>query len=118
MRLGSVLLAAVLLGVPRALEARSFGAPRSVYMDVARPAPDLAGFAEELQRALEAAGCRLAARPDGATFTAPPTADSMRGTSVDFPQPAGPWIRRSCPSPAAMTALPVAQGTATSAGND
>lgn len=66
-RLGSVLLAAVLLGVPRALEARSFGAARSVYVDVALPAPGLASFAEELQRALEAAGCRLAARPDGAT---------------------------------------------------
>ena len=46
-RLGSVLLAAVLLGVPRALEARSFGAPRSVYVDVALPAPGLAGFAED-----------------------------------------------------------------------
>jgi hypothetical protein len=66
-RLVSVLLAAVLLGVPRALEARAFGAPRSVYVEFALPAPGLAGFADELLRALEAAGCRLAARPEGAT---------------------------------------------------
>ena len=67
LRLGSVILTAVLLGVPRALDARAFGSARSVYVEVADPSPELAGFARELSRALEAAGCCLAARPTGAT---------------------------------------------------
>ena len=41
LRLGSVVLAAVLLGVPRALDARAFGVQRSVYLDVAPLAPEL-----------------------------------------------------------------------------
>lgn len=67
LHLGSVLLTAVLLGVPRALDARAFGSAPSVYVEAADPSPELAGFAEELTRALEAAGARLASRPSGAT---------------------------------------------------
>jgi hypothetical protein len=67
LRLGSVVLTAVLLGVPRALDARAFGSVRSVYVEVADPSPELTGFAQELSRALEEAGCRLAAHPTGAT---------------------------------------------------
>jgi hypothetical protein len=66
-RLGSLVLTAVLLGVPRALDARAFGAARSVYVEVADPSPELAGFAEALSRALAEAGCRLAPGPAGAT---------------------------------------------------
>jgi len=65
--LGSVVLTAVLLGVPRALDARAFGAARSVYVEVADPSPGLAGFAEALSRALERSGCRVATSPTGAT---------------------------------------------------
>jgi hypothetical protein len=67
LRLGSAILAAVLLGVPRALDARAFGSVRSVYVEAAEASPDLAGFAEELSRALEEAGCRVAAGPTAAT---------------------------------------------------
>jgi len=67
LRLGSVVLTAVLLGVPRALDARSFGAARSVYVEVADPSPGLAAFAGELSRALERSGCRVATSPTGAT---------------------------------------------------
>lgn len=66
-RLGSVVLTALLLGVPRAIDARAFGAARSVYVEVADPAPGLAGFAEALSRALELLGCRAATSPSGAT---------------------------------------------------
>ncbi len=67
LRLGSAVLAAVLLGVPRALDARAFGIARSVYVEVADPSPGLDGFAEALSRALELSGCRVAASPTGAT---------------------------------------------------
>lgn len=56
----------MLLGVPRALDARAFGRARSVYVEVADPSPELAGFAEELSRALERAGRRLAPSRRGA----------------------------------------------------
>jgi hypothetical protein len=67
LRLGSAILTAVLLGVPRALDARAFGAARSVYVEVEEPSPELAGFAAALSRALAEAGCRVAPRPTGAT---------------------------------------------------
>jgi hypothetical protein len=67
LRLGSVILTAVLLGVPRTLDGRAFGSTPSVYLEVADLSPELAGFAEELSRALEESGCRVAARPTGAT---------------------------------------------------
>jgi hypothetical protein len=67
LRLGSAILSAVLLGVPRALETRAFGSARSVYVEPKDLSPELAGFAEELSRALEEAGCRLAAHPTAAT---------------------------------------------------
>ncbi len=52
-RLGSLVLASVLLGVPRALEARTFGAPqRAVYVEVARPTRELGAFAEAVSEAL------------------------------------------------------------------
>jgi hypothetical protein len=68
LRLGSVILTAVLLGVPRALDARAFGSTHAVYVEVADPSPELADFAEELSRALEGAGCSVAARRTGATL--------------------------------------------------
>jgi hypothetical protein len=68
LRLGSAILASVLLGVPRALDARAFGAPRSVYIQVAPDSPELSAFAEELTRALADAGVSLAPDPTGATL--------------------------------------------------
>ncbi len=68
LRLGSAILASVLLGVPRALDTRAFGAPRSVYIQVAPDSPELAAFGEELSRALADAGVSLATRPSGATL--------------------------------------------------
>jgi hypothetical protein len=70
LRFGSVVLAAVLLGVPRALDARAFGAPgpRSVYVDVAPADPRLADFAAELKRAIDGASYVLVARPFDATL--------------------------------------------------
>jgi hypothetical protein len=68
LRLGSILLTAVLLGVPRALEARAFGSTRAVHVDVAPQDPELASFAEELDRALAAATHTLAPRPFPATL--------------------------------------------------
>jgi hypothetical protein len=67
LRLGPAVLAAILMGVPRALDTKAFGGARSVYVEVAEASPELAGFAEELSLALAEAGCRLAARPTGAT---------------------------------------------------
>ena len=68
LRLGSALLASVLLGVPRALDARAFGASRSVYIQVAPESPELTAFAAELSRALVDAGFSTATRPAGATL--------------------------------------------------
>ena len=68
LRLGSAILASVLLGVPRALDARSFGAQRSVYVEVAPESPELTAFAAELSRALADAGFSMATRPGGATL--------------------------------------------------
>ena len=67
LRLGSVVIAAVLLGVPRALDARAFGAQRSVYVDLAPLAPALVDFAAELERAIGETAYSLAARPSEAT---------------------------------------------------
>jgi hypothetical protein len=67
LRLGSAILASVLLGVPRALDARAFGAARSFYVQVAPGSPELAAFAGELTRALVDAGLEAATRPAGAT---------------------------------------------------
>jgi hypothetical protein len=80
-----VILTAVLLGVPRALDARAFGSTRSVYVEVADPSPGLAGFAEELSRALEGAGCPLAARPTGATVVVEVYALWKRGGADTVP---------------------------------
>jgi hypothetical protein len=68
LRLGSAILASVLLGVPRALDTRAFGATRSVYIQVAPDSPELAAFAGELTRALAEAGVTLATGPAGATL--------------------------------------------------
>jgi hypothetical protein len=68
LRLGSAILASVLLGVPRALDARAFGAQRSVYIEVAPESPELTAFAAELFRALGDAGFSAATRPAGATL--------------------------------------------------
>jgi hypothetical protein len=66
-RLGSLLLAGVLLGVPRALEARTFGLQRSVYIDVSPLAPELQAFARDLERALVDNAYTLADDPSRAT---------------------------------------------------
>lgn len=68
LRLGSAILASVLLGVPRALDTRAFGAPRSVYIQVAPDSPELSAFAEELTRALVDVGLSVATRPASATL--------------------------------------------------
>jgi hypothetical protein len=66
-RLGSLVLASVLLGVPRALEARTFGARRSFYVEVSREAPGLGPLADALSQALAESACSLAARRSQAT---------------------------------------------------
>jgi hypothetical protein len=68
LRLGSAILASVLLGVPRALDARAFGAQRSVYIQVAPESPELTAFAAELSRALAGAGFSTVAHPHGDTL--------------------------------------------------
>jgi hypothetical protein len=68
LRLGSVVLAAVLLGVPRALDARAFGVQRSVYVDVAPQAPDVLDLASELKRAIAEGAYALAPRRSEATL--------------------------------------------------
>jgi len=68
LRLGSAVLASVLLGVPRALDARTFGVQRTVYVEVAPSSPELTAFADELSRGLAEAGVPLAARPGDATL--------------------------------------------------
>ena len=65
---GSVILAAVLSGVPRALDARVFGSQRSVYIEVASPAPELTDLTAELKRAIGNAAYSLASRPTEATL--------------------------------------------------
>ena len=66
--LASVVLAALLLGVPRALDARAFGSQRSVYVEVASLAPELTDLTEELKRAIGEAAYSLASRPSEATL--------------------------------------------------
>jgi len=66
-RLGSLLLTGVLLGVPRALEARTFGLQRSVYIDVSPLAPEPQAFARELEVALLDGAYALADDPARAT---------------------------------------------------
>jgi hypothetical protein len=66
--LGSVVLAAVLLGVPRALDAGAFGAKPSVYLAVAAMDPRLRAFAAELEWAIGASALTLAAWPGEATM--------------------------------------------------
>lgn len=67
MRIGSLVLASVLLGVPRALDARVFGARRPVCrVEVSPRSPGLLAFGEALERALGGVGsafapCRSAA---------------------------------------------------------
>jgi hypothetical protein len=68
LRLGSAILASVLLGVPRALDARAFGATRSAYVQVAPGSPELEAFAAEFARALGDAGFAAAAGPRGTTL--------------------------------------------------
>jgi hypothetical protein len=65
---GSVILAAVLSGVPRALDARVFGSQRSVYVEVASPAPELTDLTAELKRAIGNAAYSLASQPSEATL--------------------------------------------------
>ncbi len=67
-RLGSLLLASVLLGVPRALQARTFGAPqRAVWVEVSRPSPELGAFADAVSEALAASAWSLASGRSQAT---------------------------------------------------
>jgi hypothetical protein len=65
--LGSLLLSSVLLGVPRALDARAFGAQRSVYVEVSPQAPELAAFAAALEQALGEGSWRIATHRAAAT---------------------------------------------------
>jgi hypothetical protein len=59
-RLGSLVLTSVLLGVPRALQGRAFGARRPVYVEVSPRSPGLLAFGEALERALGGVGWALA----------------------------------------------------------
>jgi hypothetical protein len=67
LRLGSILLTGVLLGVPRALDARAFGGRRPVYVEISPVAPELVGLAEEIERALAAANWTLVPRREATT---------------------------------------------------
>jgi hypothetical protein len=67
LRFGSLVLASVLLGVPRAFESRTFGAQESVYVEVSPLAPELLDFARELERALLRQSFALSARRCDAT---------------------------------------------------
>jgi hypothetical protein len=67
LHIGSVVLAAVLLGVPRALEARAFGTQGSVYVEVAPLGPELTELTAELKRAIGGSAFPLAARRSEAT---------------------------------------------------
>ena len=101
LRLGSAILTAVLLGVPRALDARAFGAAPSVYVEVADPSPGLAGFAAALSRALAEAGCRVASRPTGATVVVEVHAlwkciDSRSDCREDRSEAIGFTVRDAC----------------------
>ncbi|HVO09427.1 MAG TPA: hypothetical protein VMX54_01625 [Vicinamibacteria bacterium] len=54
-RLGCLVLASALLGVPRALQARTFGAPpRAVWVEVCRPSPVMGAFADAVGDVLAA----------------------------------------------------------------
>ena len=64
---GSVVLAAVLLGLPRALDARAFGAQRSVCVEVAPQGPELTDFTTELEGAIEGAAVSLEIHAAGRT---------------------------------------------------
>ncbi len=67
-RLGSLLLASVLLGVPRALQARTFGAPRrAVWVEVCRPAPELSALADAVSEVFAASAWSLASGLSQAT---------------------------------------------------
>jgi hypothetical protein len=68
LRLGSVVLASVLLGVPRALDGRTFGSPRAVCIEVAPGSKELQGFAEDLATAIADAGVSVTSRPGEATL--------------------------------------------------
>jgi hypothetical protein len=60
LQIGSALLTAVLLGVPRALETRTFGAAsRPVFVEVSRLDARLADFTAALEREIVAACHRL-----------------------------------------------------------
>jgi hypothetical protein len=67
LRLGSVVLASVLLGVPRALNARAFGVQESVCVEASPLASELREFARELERELARAPIALTARRSEAT---------------------------------------------------
>jgi hypothetical protein len=66
-RLGSLVLAGILLGVPRALDSRAFGAQRTLYVETSQQAPELTAFAAALERALGASPWQPAARRGDAT---------------------------------------------------
>jgi hypothetical protein len=118
LRLGSAILASVLLGVPRALDARAFGAQRSVYVEVAPSSPELTAFTAELSRALAGAGFSMAVRPGGATLVVEVhglwrsegiggTASEAIGVSVHDLQGTRPFVLDYAPEerPAAARAL-------------
>ncbi len=66
--LGPLVLTSVLLGVPRALDSRAFGAQRSVYVELSPQAPELADFAVALEHVLGEAAWSLAPRAGEATL--------------------------------------------------
>jgi hypothetical protein len=82
LRLGPVVLAAVLLGVPRALDARAFGAQRSVYVELASVSSDLRDFTTELERAIGETAYSLAPRPSEATVVVE-VLNVVRSTDAD-----------------------------------
>jgi hypothetical protein len=87
MRLGSLVLASVLLGVPRALDTRAFGAQRSVYVEASPQAPELSAFAAALERALGAGSWQVVSRRADATVVidvlSVADADDTRGQRME-----------------------------------
>ena len=66
-RLGSLVLAGILLGVPRALDTRAFGAPQTLYVETSQQSPELTAFAAALVRAIGASPWQPAAQRADAT---------------------------------------------------
>jgi hypothetical protein len=99
LHIGSVVLAAVLLGVPRALDARAFGVQGSVYVEVAPLGPELTDLTRELKRAIAGSAYPLASRrSEAATVVELLRVGSARGAD-GAPMEAASFVIRDASGP-------------------